>query len=273
MSSLEHPPGLTLSIIIAGEDPSACIASLGALPAGVETIAVDRPGSLPERLAAGIERAQGDFVAMTETACTFAGDWLEHALKITAHTSASAIGGAIDPGSKLDTRSLGLYFCDYAQFLRPFQARETSDLPGSNVIFRRETLTGADLTKGFWKSAFCRQLAAAGHRLELDPSLVVHQHRRVTTSGLMRRRWNHGRCWGATRAETLTVASRGIYAIAGPLLPLLLTFRVIRRVWPKMRIRGELARSLPWIALSSAVWVGGEWVGNLFGAGDSCKFV
>lgn len=273
MSSLEDPPALTLSIIIAGEDPSACIASLGTLPASVEIIAVDRPGSLPERLAEGIERARGDFVAMTETACTFAGDWLEQALRITAVTSASAIGGAVEPGSQLDTRSLGLYFCDYAQFLLPFHARQTSDLPGSNVIFRREALTGVDLTNGFRKSAFCRKLGSEGHSLELDPSLVVRQHRRVTTSGLMRRRWNHGRCWGAMRAETLTVTTRGIYAIAGPLLPLLLTFRVIRRVWPKMRMRGELARSLPWIVLSSAVWVGGEWVGNLFGAGDSCRFV
>lgn len=264
---------ITLSIIIAGDDASAGLASLGILPPDVETIVVDAPGSLPERLAAGMLRARGEWVAMTEVACTFAPDWLGRACELAACSSASAIGGAVEPGDELRLRNLALYFCDYAQFLPPFDPRRTSDLPGSNVLFRRSALAQAELSNGFWKSMFCRTLAASGGILELDPSLVVYHHRSLSAFDLLARRWTHGRCWGAMRADLIPPVRRLAYAIAVPALPPLLVGRVMFRVWRKRRMRREIMLSLPWIALLSAVWIAGEWMGNLFGARGACEKV
>jgi hypothetical protein len=73
------------------------------------------------------------------------------------------------------------------------------------------------------------------------------------------------------RAKLIPGGRRMLYAVAAPLLPPLLLARILRHAWPRGRYRRQLVASLPWALLAVIAWVVGEWLGNLFGAGQSCE--
>jgi len=230
-------------------------------------------GSLPILHGLGIAASRGRLVALTEAHCTFPPDWATLAIAAHGRSDAAAIGGAVEPGASLRAPDWALYFCDYGQFLPPLTAGPTRDLPGNNVVFRRDVLDRAPEAGrvGFWKTFYCLQLADEGHLLLADPSLVVSYHRRLSPAGIVRRRFVHGRCFGAMRARRSSRARRVLFALAGPAVPWLMLARLVRRAWPKRRFRRQLLGTMPLALLCLFVWAVGEWMGNLFGAGCSCS--
>lgn len=229
--------------------------------------------SLPQLLGIGMAHARGRLVAVTEGSCTFDPHWAANAIAAHATTSNPAIGGRVEPAADLQALELALFFCDYGQFLPPLAAGPTHDLPGNNAVFKRDVLNaGSDFAQsGFWKTRFCQQLEAQGHRLRADPTLLVYYHRRINWGELIRRRYRHGRCFGAMRARSAAGWLRIAYALAAPLMPALLTYKLWRRVWPKRLYRRAFMRTFPLSVLVLTLWSIGEGMGNLFGAGDTCE--
>ncbi len=265
------PPGVELQVVaVAGRASENAAAGLRGEGCLVVRIAGQEP-SLPRLLARGIEAASGDWVALSEGHCTFAPGWLA-AAAAAMRCPAAAVGGAVEPGDLRTASDWALYFCDYAAFLPPLPGGPASDLPGNNVLFRRDVLErlATPEPEGFWKTFACRRLAASGEKLLADPSLVVRYGRRLSTAELLGRRLTHGRCYGAMRARLIPGSRRLLYAVAAPVLPPLLLARVLRHAWPKERYRRQLVVSLPWALLAVIAWIVGEWLGNLFGAGQSC---
>ena len=187
---------------------------------------------MPELLGQGILRCRGDLVALTESHTRFPPDWARNARVVHQETGAVAIGGAVKSGDLRGQLDWSLYLVDYATFVPPFEARETDDLPGCNVLFERGVLPDRDemSAKGFWKTISCRQLAQSGEKLWLDPGMAVLYNRRRTMPEWMRRRWMHGRCFGGMRAETLPPMRRFLIAVLAPTLPPVLVLRVWRRL-------------------------------------------
>ncbi len=243
----------------------------------VRVIRAPEAPSLPNLLARGIAQAKGRLVATTEAHVRLASDWVERALHLPSSEGieAAAVGGAVEPGEGLGPRDWALFFCDYAQFLLPFEAKRTSDLPGCNVIFARRVLDrSGDFTRsGFWKTFFCRDLEAQGELLRVDPELVAYYYRSLPLGRWLRRRYAHGRCFGGMRAERISVIRRLLIATAGPALPWILLGQLVRRLWPKDRYRRRFLAVVPLCFLADAVWAVGEWVGNAWGAGASCREV
>lgn len=229
--------------------------------------------SLPRLCGVGIARARGRLVAITEGHCVFAPTWAASAIAAHRRSASPAIGGAVEPAPTLGPLNRALYYCDYGSFLRPLADGPAHDLPGNNVVFTREAIARAGDTAatGFWKTFFCRALQQEGATLLMDSSLIVVYHRRLSLVCLIRRRYDHGRCWGAMRAERSGTASRVFYGMAAPLMPWILTYRLIRCLWPKRQVRQSLVRLLPLCWLIFAIWIVGEWTGNWFGAGTSCE--
>ncbi len=272
--SQRRPPALALQVLAVkggasgGQaDPLFQACELVRLPCGA--------ASLPQLFGAGIEAASGAWVAFTEGHCTFAPGWLEEAVAMMGQPKAVAVGGAVEPGDLRTLTDWALYFCDYAAFLPPLPGGPTSDLAGNNVLFRRVVLErlAAPAERGFWKTFFCRQLAAQGEELLADPALVVRFHRRLSLSELLDRRLVHGRCYGAMRSERLRAWQRAGYALVAPLLPFVLLARLLRSAWPRKRYRRQLISALPAVFLALVAWVAGEWFGNLYGAGKCCSRV
>jgi hypothetical protein len=64
-----------------------------------------------------------------------------------------------------------------------------------------------------------------------------------------------------------------IHAAACFLLPVILMVRITGWVFSKKRYAGMLFLSLPLILLFTTVWAWGEFIGYLFGPGDSLERV
>jgi hypothetical protein len=276
----------TVSVVIGASAPpsalSACLKALEHQRAGVEVLVcasaatpasvreqfswaryLDCPGLLvPELWREGIDQAEGSIVALTIAPMVPAPDWIERIR--AAHATHDAVGGAIDPGESLRLRDWAEYFCRYARETRPFPAGASDDLAGDNAAYKRALLERwPELYRdGFWEPEFHRRLLQEGITLWLTPDVVVYQGRSAGARAFLRQRLEHGRKYGNQRGATFTAARNAIGVAASPLVPFVLTLRIVRRVLAKGRFRGPLVASLPLIFAFNLVWAAAEAAGH-----------
>ncbi len=259
-----------LEIILVEGSPYASEQAVAARYPMVSFVRADS-SSIPVLHGIGITRSAGRLIAITESHCVFRNDWARVAIEAHAG-SAAAVGGAVEPGQKLGALNTGLFLCDYAQFVPPIAKQVTYDLPGNNIIFKRTCLDFAQnyAVHGFWKTFFCQTLARAGAELVTDPNLIVYYNRRLVLSQIASRRVNHARCFGGMRAEQSSLSKRFLYFAAGPVLPLMLFYKLFKRCATNERNKSMLVESIFAVYLCVFLWAFGESVGNIFGPGGSC---
>jgi hypothetical protein len=218
-----------------------------------------RPGQLvPEHWRDGIDRASGEIVALTIAQMIPAPDWIATMRSLLAEHD--VVGGAIEPGRGLRLADWGEYFCRYSRDMPPIPPRANVEIAGDNAAYRRALLEGIAETyrEGFWEPVSHRRLAADGVTLWHDPSLVVSQGRSAGFAAFARQRLEHGRRYGHQRGVHFSRARNLIGVLAAPLVPLLMTLRVLRQVLGKGRYRGRALRALPVILAYNAVWAYAE---------------
>jgi hypothetical protein len=224
---------------------------------------IERPGALvPELWTAGIDRATAPIVALTISPMAPAPDWIETIReRLDEH---DAVAGAIDPGSGLRRADWGEYLCRYAKDMRPFQPHHCVDLPGDNAAYRRELLEGKrELYRdGFWEPVVNRQLAGEGASLWHDPKVVVHQGRSAGWRAFAAQRLHHGTAHGRQRGARFGRLRNLAGVLGAPLVPGLLTLRILRIVIRRRRARGHFLLALPFIALFNVAWAVGEAAGH-----------
>ncbi len=230
-----------------------------------------------EPMSAGLLRreafkaSRGKLVALAEAHIQFAQNWVEAALDSPRH-GAPAVGGAVAPGERR-VRGIGPwagFLCEYADFLPPLSEGPTIVVTGNNVIYPRAVLEASDLSDGLEKTWVNDVLVRKGARFWRDPSLVVVHDRPFNFWTFLRRRFHHGRCYGARRARGWPRWRRLARALTSPLLPALFGWRVTRVVLPKREYLAQLVLSQPLLALFHTSWAIGEAYGYLAGTGDSC---
>jgi len=244
--------------------------------ARVRVMRFEAPASLPMLLATGIVEARGDIVAMTESHCQAAPDWAANVIAEHERTHQPVIGGVVEAGAGLGYVDFGLYVADYGAFMPPIRDGEADEMPGENVSFKREIFTPHLETiarDGFYKTLFCQDVQSAGKSLICANSIVMYYQRRIGLGALARRRFTHGRCFGAQLAKRLTPAVRWARVGGDLLLPAVLMIRLMRKTLPKRAHTPRVIAALPVVLLATVSWAAGEWIGNLFGAGDSCRYV
>lgn len=247
-----------------GVDPSAT----GALPGHVRVIRSERD-SFPRLARLGLEASRGELVAFTESHCSAESGWADR-MRQSFEAGCAVVGGGVAAAPGLEIRNRALYAVDYGPFAAA-GARDAHVLPGVNIAFRRSALAGIDTVPSpeFWKSFASWEVERRGGRLRFDPAPRVTYHRRLPFGEITSRRWHHGRCFGAMRAGTMPLRARAVYALAAPAIPFLLAARTFRTV---LRYAGaaEAMLLLPAVFWIHLVWVAGEWVGHMAGAGESC---
>ena len=224
----------------------------------------ERPGSLvPELWREGIDAARGDIVALTISPMVPADDWLETMRRQLA--ARDVVAGAIDPGPRLRLSDWAEYFCRYARDLRPFEPHECLDLPGDNSAYRRELLVARRelFRDGFWEPVVNRALAADGVALWHDPALVVRQGRSAGVAAFTRQRLLHGRAYGSQRGARFGRGRNVAGVLGAPLVPVLMTARVVREVGSRRRYGLRLAAALPLVFWFNTAWAAGEAAGHL----------
>jgi len=226
---------------------------------------------LPLLWGAGIARATGEIIAVTDATCRAGPDWIPAMLK--AHEAPHAlIGGAVEAAECRSGLDWAAYFCEYGQFMRPLQKGAANELPGNNLSFKRWTLDlGAEFVRdGFWKTYWLRSLRDAGVELVAEPAVVVYYRRSYRLFPFLIRRFHHGRCFAGMRVAQASLFARAGYAAGSWLLPFIFFARVLRMILSKRRLLGEFALALPFTILAIVSWSLGEFCGYLAGAGKSC---
>jgi hypothetical protein len=280
-------PDTTLTVVIGSNAPperlASCLETLEPQRAGVEvrvheglpsppelrerfpwaTFTVSQGALVPHHWRDGIDAASGEIVALTISQMIPAADWIatiRHEL-----AAGDVVGGAIDPGAGLRIVDWAEYFCRYSRDMRPFPLRETPDLPGDNAAYRRERLESVreSYRDGFWEPDVHRALAAEGVPLPQTPELVVRQGRSAGFNAFAAQRTRHGRAYGQQRGVRFSTARNIVGVLASPLVPFLMTLRVVQLVVKKRRYRGRLVVALPAVFALNVVWAVAEARGHL----------
>jgi hypothetical protein len=225
---------------------------------------LEREGALvPELWRDGIDAASGEAVALTISPMRLAPDWVATARSLVSEAEVAA--GAIDPGEGLRVRDAAEYFCRYARDMLPFEPHECLDLPGDNAVYAIAALarTRDDYRDGFWEAEVNRVLHQQGTRLLHTPALVAFQGRSAGIGAFTRQRLRHGRLFGHQRGARFGSARNLAGAIAAPLVPFVMTFRVAREVSRRRRHRLKLVAAMPLVFYFNVVWAVAEARGHL----------
>jgi hypothetical protein len=226
---------------------------------------LERPGApVPLLWRDGIDASVGSVVALTISPMQPAADWVA-TLRSELADGPGVVAGAIDPGDDLGVADWAEYLCRYAKDMRPFAARATTDLPGDNCAYRRDALDDARevYRDGFWEPVVNRHLAETGTSLRHSPNPVVVQGPSAGWRAFARQRLLHGRAHGRQRGTHFSVARNVIGVLAAPLVPVLLTLRILREVTRRRRARSRALIALPWILIFNVAWAAGEARGHL----------
>lgn len=280
----------TLELIVVGDFPQGALIEEQIEREFWERLAgkvffIDHKNSVPVLHGMGIDKARGELVAVSESHVVFDQLWASVAIESHKLTEASVIGGVVLPGENLKPVDSALFFCDYGQFLP-----ETSDkalaavqeLPGNNIVFKRNTIgqtpDGSQKRfseNGFWKSFLLDEFkgneSERGHAILSNPEMIVTYNRTMKLSSILKRRFDHGRCYGGMRRSSWTVVRRISYILLAPVVPPLLLFRLIRNLLPKRRYFLRFLGVIPLCMLFLLTWCVGEWIGWALGSGDSCQ--
>jgi hypothetical protein len=217
---------------------------------------------LPELLGAGLARATGAILVVTDGTTIPDSDW------IRAHREAHCadrviVGGAVAPPAGGSVVDWAAYWCDYVAFMPPIRKAPTRVIPGNNVSFRRSALEhGREFAAGaFWKTFWCERLRAQGFALVMEPGAVVRYAKTNRLAPLLSERFRNGRDFAAMRSAQVPAAMRVCYTVGSPILPVLLLARTARMALGKRGFRARLLAALPLIALAVGAWSAGVAVG------------
>lgn len=233
------------------------------------------PGvTLPEMRAMALDRASGEYVAVTEDHCVPTPDWLLQMRNAftAAPPGTLAVGGCVENGVCDSALDWATFFCEYSSLIAPVPTGPATSLPGMNVAYRRSALLELDraiLLDGFWETTVHPILARDGTKL-FSSDLIRILHKKKFSFGLFaRQRFIYSRYYAGRRFQKGQIDRRAIAFCLSVILPALLLLRIAKGILAKHRLRQELISALPNLGVFVVIWAAGEMVGYALGAGDS----
>jgi len=217
---------------------------------------------IPHLWETGINCSQGDVVALTTGHFVPAKNWIDEIL--TAHEGPYAgVGGAIENDPQGGLVSWAIYFCRYSPYILPFIAHDVNDFAADNGSYKREALDACrpGRRNGFWETFIHGDLRRTGARLLLSPDIVVYHGQSFTILEFICQRFRHGRQFGSERAQSISVSRRVALLLMSPLIPVILLWRITRRVMIRKRLLRKYVSAFPLLILFLLSWSLGELTG------------
>jgi hypothetical protein len=258
--------GVVFEVIVPSDETLGDVAPLRSAFPGVDFVELDGKHTYAQLRAVGAQRATGRLLAVTEDHCLPDPDWVQNI--VDAHAGSQvAIGGVVKKRGPDKSLNWAVYFLDYLRYMPPVQGGETHELTDLNVSYKMSALQEIrDVwTREFHEPSVHAALEARGGALWLSPDIVVQQRRQLRIGHALWDRYAFGRLFGSTRAASVPVTKRMIYAVLAPVLPALLVVRLTRHILNKKRHLGAFVTALPHIILLASAWAWGEFVGYLTG--------
>jgi hypothetical protein len=221
-------------------------------------------GLVPELWATGMADARGEVIALTTAGLVPGPTWVAQA-RAALEPDRAAVGGAIEPGPGLGLVDWAIYFCRYAPYMLPIVDASGLDVPGDNAVYRADVVRRyrSLWEGGFWEPFVHRAMVSDGHRLVVQPELVVRQAPGLRAGSVAAQRYRHGRAYGQLRSARRGPGAVLAACLTAPLVPPLMAARAGRQVWSKRRHLGRFSLALPLVLWFYTCWAAGEMVGRL----------
>jgi hypothetical protein len=216
---------------------------------------------VPELWGLGIEAASGQVVALTIPECRVPPEWAERLLAAIGAGVAGAGGGfMLAAGADLVTRAT--FFLRYSAYLPPAASERRQEIAGDNAAYEAGALRRhrRSLAHGFWEVEFHRLLRADGAVLEFAPGPTATFYGPIRLASMWHQRLEHGRRFAAWRVREVGAARWRIVCVA-PLVPALLTARVVRRLRGRPGMIRQALPALPVVFVLAVAWAAGEAAG------------
>lgn len=226
--------------------------------------------SVPDLRQYGIKLAKADYVAIIEEHCVARNDWIATILACT-RDSVAAIGGVVEDANYKRLMDWAVYFTEYNAYMPPVERGKTHDVCVANCVYRRDLLIKylPDAGSGYWEAGLNHTLLAQGQHFLSEPDLVVYHTGPFGFFYYLRQRFLFSRAFAGTRRQHMAKRFRLAYLFLAPLLVPLLWVRMASRVSAKRHQITKFLQVLPHMIPITTTYVFGEWVGFLFGSGDS----
>jgi hypothetical protein len=221
---------------------------------------------------AAIAASTQRFFVTLDVECPPDAGWWANLVRELA-TGRQVFTGPVAPGWRPSDWMIVGYLVEYAQFHRPYHT-SVHEVPGINFVCERALVDSDDVLRDRgWFKTFTLW------RLERESKIVVARcdamqvvfRRVLEPRSFLRRRYLHGRCFGACRHQQRGQPPRWACALFAPALPPLRCMRV----WKAARRHPDLHRGywrqLHWVIASEIAWSWGEFLGYILGAGDACE--
>ncbi len=222
------------------------------------------PGMLvPEQWGVGLRVATAPLIGFLTPDLLPAPTWWPTLRALVTAPDVAGAAGGIGLGHP-SWSTAGVYLTRYSQFFphtRPTPVL-VANLPGEVSLYRRAALLAyPDLvSRGFWEIQFHERLLASGWKLAFTPGVLASCHARPATAAMIRQRVAHAQQFGADQVRTGARTRAGI-TLRAPLVPVVLTFRSLRRALVNRWARKAILSGLAPLLLYSLGWAFGEAVG------------
>ncbi len=225
--------------------------------------------TVPDLRRHGAEAASGSIVAIIEEHCVAAPDWLQQAVQAHASGDFGVVGGPVVSDNYARLRDWVVYFCEYNNYLPPWQEGGPHDLGSANIAYSRAVLLKYKdkLSGGYWEAGLHPVLFVDGVKFHAAASMVVYHRGPFNFGYYLQQRFWFSRAFAGAR--NLPASRKIVYLLASPLLPFLLLARMAMRVSKKKCHVGKFIQCLPLFIPVLVVYVAGEFIGYMAGPGDA----
>ncbi|MDQ3180594.1 MAG: hypothetical protein M3Q33_08740, partial [Acidobacteriota bacterium] len=207
---------------------------------------------------------------VTEDHCIAPENWFSEFLK--AHEKGYAVvGGAIENGSRERLTDWAVFLCEYSSFMPPIAAGETEFVAGNNVSYQRTAIEkiSDDIKTNYWEYFLQAELRRMNIGFLAVPTLIVSHKKEFGFFYFLSQRFHYSRSFAAMRRRKSSVAQQIFYLLYAPVAPFHLTWRIVQNVHQKKRNMRELLLAFPMLFIFMLSYAFGEFVGQIFGAGNS----
>ncbi len=213
--------------------------------------------------AAGIRAAAAPFVFIGETH-SYPHPGFSEALMRHFAEPWSVILPAFGNANPKGALSWAGFVSDYGAWVEGLPAGEVSHIPIYNAAFRRQALLdlGDRLDPAISHGdELPLALHAAGHRAYFEPEARLDHVNVASLGHWVKERFAAGVMIAASRSLRWTFGRRVFYVFASPLIPVVLSWRVLPGVWLTIRQKKLPLSTAFWFAAGMAVKAAGELLG------------
>lgn len=225
--------------------------------------------TIPQMRALAFREATAPTVVVIEDHIIVPPGW---ARAMDARTAqARVVGGGLVNAATDTVTDWAAWLCEYSHLAGPMPAGAVEGIHGNHTVYDRALLVEfSDVTEsGRWEDALHNAIRDKGVTLWSRPDIVAGHKKHYTVGEYVTQRFWYSRAYAAMRTDRAGFARRFAYGVIGFVLPPLLFYRIVSRVWRGGLYRSHLLPSLPLLALFVTSWGVGEVAGAWFGDGDA----